>query len=180
MASGATSSGIDLLIAVNTNVAGYILQFNGAGNTTISGVVSGPGSLTMNGAGTLTLTNTNTYTGGATLAAGTLSLGSSECLARRGRSSSRAARCNLPPTTRPTTRARFSSSSTNYSINLNGQTVVFAALTGGSLTVSGTGTGDLALTATNTYSGGTTISAGVAVHRQRRHDGQHYRECCRQ
>ena len=41
---------------------------------TLSGVVSGSGSLTKIGAGVLTVTGTNTYTGGTTVSAGTLDL----------------------------------------------------------------------------------------------------------
>ncbi len=50
VASGTTASGSDL---------------------TVSGVISG-GGITKNGAGALTLTNTNTYTGGTSITAGTL------------------------------------------------------------------------------------------------------------
>ncbi|MBN6743228.1 autotransporter-associated beta strand repeat-containing protein, partial [Acidithiobacillus sp. MC6.1] len=43
------------------------------GNTdTFSGVISGPGGMTFAGTGITTLTNTNPYTGGTTVAAGTL------------------------------------------------------------------------------------------------------------
>jgi len=56
---------------------------------TLSGVVSGTGSLTKTGAGVLTVTGTNTYTGGTTVSAGTLdldgSLTSSVAVASTGR-----------------------------------------------------------------------------------------------
>ena len=38
-------------------------------------MISGTGTVTKSGAGTLTLTGDNTYTGGTTISAGTLSLG---------------------------------------------------------------------------------------------------------
>ena len=50
----------------------------GANTLTVSGAIidgNGPGALTKTGTGTLVLTNFNTYTGGTTIAAGTLQLG---------------------------------------------------------------------------------------------------------
>ncbi|MBC7367525.1 MAG: autotransporter-associated beta strand repeat-containing protein, partial [Undibacterium sp.] len=61
------------------------LTFDGAGDTTVSGVIgTGTGALIKNGSGTLTLSGNNTYTGGTTLNAGTLSLGASNRLANTG------------------------------------------------------------------------------------------------
>lgn len=51
------------------------LTFNRADSYTYGGIVSGSGSLSQTGRGTLILTNTNTYTGGTTIAAGALQLG---------------------------------------------------------------------------------------------------------
>ncbi|WP_196217485.1 autotransporter-associated beta strand repeat-containing protein, partial [Burkholderia pseudomallei] len=54
------------------------LAFNFSAPTTYTygGVISGTGSLLQNGAGTTTLTGANTYSGGTTISAGTLALGS--------------------------------------------------------------------------------------------------------
>ena len=51
-----------------------MLSPNGATVLTVSGVLSGAGGLTLNGAGTLVLVGTNMFTGGATVTAGTLSV----------------------------------------------------------------------------------------------------------
>ncbi|NOX55003.1 MAG: hypothetical protein GXP27_11320, partial [Planctomycetes bacterium] len=51
---------------------GNLLAVDGAGTTTLSGVISGTGGLTKNGTGSLTLSGNNTYTGDTTLNAGTL------------------------------------------------------------------------------------------------------------
>ncbi len=51
------------------------LAFNRSDAVTFGGVISGTGAVTQVGAGTTTLTGNNSYTGGTTIAAGTLSLG---------------------------------------------------------------------------------------------------------
>ena len=59
--------------AVTLNSGGGTFQVdNVATNLTIEGVVSGPGSLTKAGPGTLSLSGNNTYTGGTTLIGGIL------------------------------------------------------------------------------------------------------------
>ena len=62
------------------SVAGNIvdngaLVFNRSNALTYAGLISGTGTVTKIGAGTLTLTGDNTYTGATTISAGTLSLG---------------------------------------------------------------------------------------------------------
>lgn len=56
----------------------YALTYTGTGSAgTISGVISGTGSLTKTGTGSLTLSNTHTYTGATTVSAGTLKVSGS-------------------------------------------------------------------------------------------------------
>ncbi len=52
--------------------SGQTLTTGDAGNDTISGVISGAGNLTKQGAGTLTLSGNNTFTGDLTISAGTV------------------------------------------------------------------------------------------------------------
>src|SRR5258707_873072 len=51
------------------------LVFNRSETVTLANAISGTGSLAQNGSGTLILTNANTFTGGATISAGTLQVG---------------------------------------------------------------------------------------------------------
>ncbi len=97
--------------------------------------MSGTGSLTKQGAGTLTLTGANTYSGGTTVSAGTLQ---GSVTAVRGNITNNAAVVFNQPT------------SATYSGVMTGS---------GSLTKQGAGT--LTLSGANTYSGGTTVSAGA-------------------
>jgi fibronectin-binding autotransporter adhesin len=59
--------------AVTLDAAGG--TFEATADLTLTGLVSGTGALTKDGAGTLVLTATNNYTGNTTIAAGTLQLG---------------------------------------------------------------------------------------------------------
>ncbi|KGH83787.1 autotransporter-associated beta strand repeat-containing protein, partial [Oenococcus oeni] len=131
--------GSDLTTSVNaTLVSGTnsTVDTNGL-NTTLSGVLSGDGSLTKVSDGTLTLTNANTYAGTTSVTAGTLQLGNGGTAG------------NIATTT---------------AIHDNGTLAVDRsdAITIGQV-IDGTGnlnqigTGTTTLTGTNTYTGATTI-----------------------
>ena len=75
---GASQSFIssDGLLTVSGNVTnpGYVLTLDGAGDVQVSGWISGSGNLQKRGDGTATLNQTNSYTGGTVVHAGTLAL----------------------------------------------------------------------------------------------------------
>ncbi|HTB81453.1 MAG TPA: autotransporter-associated beta strand repeat-containing protein [Opitutaceae bacterium] len=61
-------------------VTGSTLTINGAGASTVNGVITGAGALTKQGAGNLTLSGANTFTGAAMISAGTLTAGAQNVL----------------------------------------------------------------------------------------------------
>lgn len=110
--------------------------FNQGADGAYAGQISGSGTLTKSGLGKLRLTGNNTYTGGTTIASGTL----------EGNSSS------LP-----------GAIVDNGALVFNEITNGTASGVSGSGSVLKTGTATLTLTGVNTYSGGTTIDQGVLV-----------------
>ena len=111
------------------------LVFDQGADATYTGIISGTGGLAKEGAGNLTLTGAHTYSGGTTVTAGTLT-GSTASL--QGGIANNA------------TVVFDQAADGTFAGNMTG---------GGSLTkLLG---GNLTLTGTNSYSGGTTVSAGM-------------------
>ena len=69
-----TATGQTLTIGGAVANGGNLLTFAGAGNDTISSVISGSGGLTVSGPGLVALNNNNTYTGDTNVNGGTLEL----------------------------------------------------------------------------------------------------------
>ena len=140
----------------NNAILNGALAIGGSNALTLNGVVSGAGSLVKNGNANLTLNGVNTYGGGTTLNAGTLTLGNNGALSTG----------NLSVTGASTLDSTGALQLGN-AINLGAQltlagvqnTTLSGAITGtGSLVKNGSGS--LVLSGANTYSGGTTINAG--------------------
>ncbi|RYG22240.1 hypothetical protein EON82_17495, partial [bacterium] len=105
---------------------------------TYAGVISGEGSFVKSGAGTLTLTGTNTYTGGTTVNAGTLI------------------------DQNPHGPGYFVNELAGLELQNAGNQTYAGVISGlGTLVKSGAGT--MTLTEANSYSGGTTVSAGRLI-----------------
>jgi autotransporter-associated beta strand protein len=158
----AAGGGIVSSKAITLNSAGGTFLADAGTASTLSGPITGTGSWTMAGQGTLTLIGVNTYSGGTNLNGGTLAVGSDSNLgtgalsfnggtlealaAGGGIVSSKAIALN--------------SAGGTFLADAGTASALSGAITGtGSWTKSGPGT--LTLTGANTYSGGTTVSAGT-------------------
>lgn len=106
-----------------------------ANTVSLSGPITGPSSLTKVGGGTLIISGTNTYSGGTTVAAGTLQ-GNTTSLQK----------------------AIANNAAVAFAQNFDG---TYSGVMSGTGSLAKTGTGAVTLTASNTYSGGTTVSAGT-------------------
>ncbi|WP_332119523.1 autotransporter domain-containing protein [Azorhizobium caulinodans] len=131
--NGGTSGSIAGDVANNGTLA-----FNRSDAVAYAGAISGTGSLTQAGTGTLTLTAANAYTGGTTISAGTLQIGNGGTTGSIAGNVSNVGRLVF-----------------NRSDALTYGGVISGS---GSLTQAGPGT--LTLTETNTYTGGTSVQAG--------------------
>ena len=147
MAVAPSSGGITLSAQagpLTTTVLGTIdnggttLTIAATANVTLGGAVSGSGGLSKTGPGLLTLTASNLYSGGTTISAGTLTVGSGASGWISG------------------------GVTTNALLAFNrSDNVTFGGVISGSGGLAQNGGGILLLTGSNTYQGGTTINNGT-------------------
>jgi autotransporter-associated beta strand protein len=124
-------------VVLNSDV---MISTSSSAAMTISAQVSGSRSLTKDGPGTLLLSATNTYSGGTTIAAGTLQLGD-------GTASNGAVLGDI-----------VNNASLKFA---NPFAETFSGNISGSGSLEKAGTGALTLLGSNTYSGDTTVDSGV-------------------
>lgn len=154
------------------------LQGSNTGDNTMSGVISNTGgvgdsdnvlAVTKTGTGTWVLSNTNTYTGITTISGGTLKVASESNLGANPAAFA-AGQLTLSGGTLQTT-TTFAIDDANRGITLSGTASKISPDAGTTLTlanvIAGTGAltkignGTAVMSATNTYSGATTVSAGT-------------------
>jgi autotransporter-associated beta strand protein len=130
-------------------------------STTFSGTIAGTGGLTKIGAGALTLSGANTYSGGTTLAAGTLSLANNQALGS-GALTTTGSVVNYANGVTIANPIVINSNTTQLQVTTGTATQagVISELNG-PRPLEKIGAGTLVLTAANTYSGPTTITAGT-------------------
>ena len=111
----------------------------------------------------MALTGSNSYTGVTTIGAGTLNLGNTNALAGGGNITFGGGTLQYSGSNTVDYSGRLVSSGSAISIDTNGQSVTFATGLASSNTggITKLGTGTLALTGSNSYTGVTTINAGT-------------------
>jgi autotransporter-associated beta strand protein len=133
-----TSSSVTLNNPITLEVNGTFNTTNANGTTTLAGLIDNVGRLIKTGPGTLILTETNTYSGGTTVSEGVLE-GTTDSLKR-----------NIT-----------NNAIVRFNLSANGTYGTLAEIMSGTGSLEKTGIATLTLSTNNTYSGGTTISAGA-------------------
>jgi len=131
----------------------------GSGAVTYSGTLSGSGTLAMSGAGTLTLSASNSYSGGTTISAGTLNYGNLYAL---GSGSVTIGTAKLQAGLSGTIANNIvlgTGASTTFDTQSTGYAATLSGAIGGGGSLSMTGSGQLILSASNSFTGGLTTSA---------------------
>jgi autotransporter-associated beta strand protein len=166
---GAGGRTIQVLDGSHTMAAPLVLASNVTADVianrtlTVSGAISGAGSLTKSSNGILALTQANSYAGGTVVNGGTLSIANSAALSNGtilfNGGTVRANTAGLV-----ITNAIQISNGAIGAIDTNGQTFTLSGLISDTTTngaLAKTGAGTLVLTGTNSYSGGTSVSGGI-------------------
>lgn len=127
----------------------------------IGGDGTNQNNLNLSTSGSVTLSGSNTYTGRTTISSGVLTLGNANAIGTVGSIYFSGGTLQFTSANTTDYSSRFSPGS-NVSLDTNGQSVTLASsinILSGSL--SKTGSGTLTLTASNAYTGSTTLSAGT-------------------
>ena len=147
------------------NLGSAALTVNNTGTDVYSGLIQGTGSLSKLGPGTLTLSGNNSYTGGTTVVAGTLRAGSPGGFPNNTAYTVNGGTLdlnsfNLTMSSINGAGGIVSLGSATLTVNNTG-TDVYSGLIQGTGSLSKLGPGTLTLSGNNSYSGGTTINAGI-------------------
>jgi autotransporter-associated beta strand protein/T5SS/PEP-CTERM-associated repeat protein len=136
------------------------LVFDRSDGPTFAVTISGTGSLTQQGTGTLILVGDNSYEGGTNLDAGVLVLGSLNAIGSSGTISFGGGTLQYNDANQTDYSARISTAGGEaIRINTHFENIDFATgLAGAGTTLEKLGDGMLTLSAASTYSGGTTVS----------------------
>ena len=152
------------LAASSVDVASAgLLRFNRSDAASFAGGLSGAGAVEMVGSGALTLGGSWTgYTGVFSLSAGTLVLGSASALTGSGTLAFKGGVLQYGTGVTTDVSARFAAlSDASARVNTNGNSVTFASPLTGTGGLVKSGSGNLTLAGSNTFSGATAVNAGT-------------------
>lgn len=164
LGSNGTSFTVDNAIVLGS--AGGTLALTG-GTATLTGVLSGGGTLTKTGSGIATLGGNNTYTGATTVAGGTLALSSGNAIADGSNVTVNSGATLLVSSSETLGSLAGAGvvqvAGTTLTVGGNNQSTTFS----GSITSSGSlvkaGTGTFTLSGSNSYGGNTTVQGGTLM-----------------
>ena len=147
----------------SVDLGSHSLTLDHTNNYRFEGDISGTGVLTKSGTGTLTLGGVNTYSGGTTISAGTLSIGIADNIG----TGVLTLNSGILQTTGMTdidlgSRGVMLGSGGGTFNVATSQTLSLGGAIGGTGGLTKSGTGTLTLGGVNTYSGGTTISGNIS------------------
>ena len=160
------------IVGTGTLTSSSFVVATTSGTSTISAHLAGPGSLTKSEAGTLLITSSASYTGGTIVTGGTLTLGhATNTLANTGAVTVSGGILDIGANTDTVGVVTLSSGSitgttgtltgSSYTVSNTSGTTTISANLGGSAALTKSGAGALTLSGANTYTGGTTVSAGT-------------------
>ena len=176
----ASDDDISLTSIATINTNGYVLTVDGSQDTDIESIISGTGGLTKTGSGTLTLSGANTFSGGITLSQGKINIDNNSALGTGIFTINSGTTINALTSNRTidnpiSIKGSFTFTGT-YNLTQNTGEIALKAtrtftITANTLALNGTvsgafgitkaGSGKLVLSGLNTYSGITTVSAGI-------------------
>ena len=159
-------------VPIVLSMAGSNAVFDSEGNTlTLAGSLSGPGGFQKVGSGTLTLSASNGYTGITLISGGTLLLANTAAIAGSTFDTSGSGSLSFGTLTSATFGGLQGSgnlaldnanpAAVALSVGGNNSTTTFSGMISGSGSLTKTGSGDLILSGSNDYTGGTTVNDGT-------------------
>ena len=149
------------MIAGNVDIeSGGVLAFNRSDNISFAGNISGDGAVAYMGPGTVTLTGLNTYTGGTAVVGGIVQAGSDSSFGTAGAMLTLAGG-TIQATASFSIARPITLAGPGGTFDTNGNALTLAGAITGTGALVKVGAGNLILSGTNDYTGGTTVSAGT-------------------